>query len=1148
MQDRKMHQNWLAKTLLIAAGTLLLTSLFFPYWHVELETGIYPKGLELQIRPYRVEGDVEEIDKLNHYIGMRTLASAGQLERTIAVPSIIIAALCLLIAPFVPKKWALWLTVPGLVFPVIFLGELYWWLRDSGLHLDPNAPLNQTIKPFIPPLFGDSVIAQFSAKASFQTGFFLALLSGAFARVAFYFMKPEWLAKSLIVDAALLLIVSLLFPYWRVDFETKKFPRPLILQVRPHRLEGNIGQIDKLHQDLGMRELETAGQFERKVALPSIAIVAFCLLVSAVLPKKWGFWCALPSLGFPLIFVGVLYWWIRDSGMNLDPEMALYPDTEPFAPPLVGTKKVGNLTTIASFQIGFYFAVAAALIVGTSLYFQRLKRFNLQKLTLIMFLSVFTLWITSSGIASTRIVEPDVSIAETLQSAADGDTLIVKGGHYQERFIIDKSITLKGENDPVIDGSGSGSVITVTAPGVAILGFTIQNTGIRLSEGDAGIMVKRAKETIIKSNHFKEVLFGVQVRNSPDTVVKNNTFEGKDLDVGRRGDLIRVWYSDGSRVENNRVFDGRDVVVWYSKKVVVNRNEVRNGRYGIHFMYCDDANIQENRLIGNSVGVYLMYSYRLQLAKNWAVDNRGASGYGIGLKDMHDGQITDNLVADNRAGMFMDNATNTFNNNLIAFNDSGILVLPSARKNEFIRNSFIDNGEQVTIEGQGSIGNNQWDGNYWSDYSGYDADHDGVGDVPYRSMRLFERLTERYPALRIFTYSPSVNALDFATHLFPIFTPQPKLTDKVPLMRPTALTLETPQKRVSVAWLIGSTALCLPGLTFFGLNEWASRSRNNRQRETLKTDPTPDHTGQTSHISIRNLTKRYGTVTAVDTVSFDVTAGETVALWGINGAGKTTVLRCILGILPFDGTITVANNNEAAVEFSGSNVSPAVGKAIRRQIGYVPQEVRLQSDLTVKETVLFYARFRSVPQMEIEELMEEWLLFSIADKQISALSGGMKQRLSLAIAMLSDPPILLLDEPTSNLDSQTQREFWGTLERLSTAGKTLIFCSHRLDEIMGIADRVIVMNAGRKVAEGPPTALDDYLSTDILLHLRIPEKFQDKAATLLTEKGFSVRHSRLDVSVRTAHKKKMEPFHILMAASIPIDDFELSDSEKRGEA
>jgi len=953
----RVWQHWLVKVLLMTAGILLLISLFFPYWSVELETGIYPKGLTLQIRPYRLEGDVEEIDQLNHYIGMRTLKTAGQLERAIAIPSIVIAAVCLLIAPFVPRKWSLWLTLPGLVFPAVFLGELYWWLRDSGLNLDPNAPLNQTIKPFIPPLFGDGQIAQFNAKAAFQLGFFLALLAGALSRVAFYLTKPEWLAKSLVVDAALLLMVSVLFPYWRVDFEAKKFPKPLILQVRPHRLEGNIRQVDKLNRDLGMRELETVAEFERKVALPAMTIAALCLLISPIVRKKWVFWCALPSLIFPLIFIAELYRWLRNIGLNLDPEMALYPDVQPFVPPLIGTEKVGSLTTTTTFQIGFYFAVFAALIAGISLYLQQLKRFNFQKRTLAIFMSVLILLMPMPTMAATRIVQSDATIEETLKLAENGDTLIVQGGHHQGRFVIDKSVALIGEDNPVIDGSGVGSVVMVNAPEVTIRGFTIRNTGIQLSSGDAGIMIKKAEGTLIEENRFENVLFGVQVRNSPYTRVQNNTFEGKALDVGRRGDLIRVWYSHGTLVENNRCFNGRDVVIWYSKEVTVKQNEVRNGRYGIHFMYCDDATITENRLIGNSVGVYLMYSYRLQLTTNWIVGNRGASGHGVGLKDMLDGQITDNFIADNRAGMFMDNATNTFNNNLIAFNDSGLLVLPSARKNRFARNSFVDNGEQVTIEGQGSIRSNQWTGNYWSDYSGYDANHDGIGDTPYQSVHLFERLTEQHPVLRLFIYSPSVSALDFATRLFPIFTPQPKLTDKAPRMHPMPPVLEIPQKRVSAAWLIGSTALCLSGLTCTGLGKWASRFAcyisHGRHRATLKPDSKPHHTVLAPAIFVRNLTKRYGRVTAVDDLSFDVTAGETVALWGANGAGKTTVLRCILGILPFDGTVTVGNNSEKAPGISGLNSVRAEGKVVRGQMGYVPQEVRLHSDLTVKETVTF---------------------------------------------------------------------------------------------------------------------------------------------------------------------------------------------------
>ena len=1140
-------QHWLVKGLLITAGSLLLISLFFPYWRVDLEAGIYPKGLALQVHPSHIDGDIKEIDELNHYIGMRKLQTAGQLERVIAIPAIVLAGLCLLIAPFVPRKWSFWLTLPGLVFPVIFLGELYWWLRDSGMNLDPNAPLNQTIKPFIPPLFGDGQIAQFNAKASFQLGFFLALIAAALSRVALYLRKPEWLAKSLIVDAALLLMVSLLFPYWRVDFEAKKFPKPMILQVRPHRLEGNLRQINKINQDLGMQELETVAEFEQKVAVPAVALATLCLLISPVVRKKWAPWLALPSLIFPIVFVAELYRWLRNIGLNLDPEMALYPDTKPFVPPLIGTEKIGSLTTTATFQIGLYFAIAAACVVGFSLYLQHGKRLNLQKHGFVISLSTLMFIITTSPLlAATRIVQPDASIEETLKAAKSGDTVIVKGGYHQERFVIDKRLVLIGEDNPVIDGSGLGSVITVSAPEVTIRGFTIQNTGIRLSEGDAGIMVKKAERARIEENRFEDVLFGVQVRNSPNTVVQNNTFNGKALDIGRRGDLIRVWYSNGAIVENNHVFDGRDVVIWYSKDVTVKHNEVRNGRYGIHFMYCDDAIITENRVIGNSVGIYLMYSYRLQLMKNWIVGNRGTSGYGIGLKDMLNGEIRDNFVADNRAGIFMDNAVNAFSGNLIAYNDSGLSVLPSARRNRFEKNSFVDNGAQVTIEGQGSVQTNQWTGNYWSDYSGYDANHDGIGDAPYRSVHLFEKLTQQYPVLRLFIYSPSASALDFATRLFPIFTPKPKLTDEKPRMRSQAPMLDVPQKQVSILGLLGSMLLCLPGLAFAGFDKWHQRFINSVLPgiSTLnsKSDARPRQAAPT--ISVRHLTKHYGRVTAVEDMSFDVSAGETLALWGENGAGKTTVLRCILGILRFGGTVTLSNTEENGTDSLKRHSSGTAGKVLRRQIGYVPQEVRIHSDLTVKETISFYARLRSVSQAEMEWLIGEWQLVEMLNKKISDLSGGMKQRVALAIALLSDPPILLLDEPTSNLDSETRQEFWTALEHLRASGKTLIFCSHRVDEIIGMADRVIVMKNGKKIAEGPPMSLNNYLSKDVLLYLTIPEAFHGQAATLLEEHGLRVRCRGPNFLVRIAHNEKIEPLQVLMDASIPIHDFELSDSRK----
>jgi nitrous oxidase accessory protein len=236
------------------------------------------------------------------------------------------------------------------------------------------------------------------------------------------------------------------------------------------------------------------------------------------------------------------------------------------------------------------------------------------------------------------------------------------------------------------------------------------------------------------------------------------------------------------------------VVLWYSERITVRGNEVSQGRYGLHFMYCDDATIEFNTLQDNSVGAFLMYSRRMTMQHNTVANNRGPSGYGIGLKDMDDAVVIENLFLDNRVGAYVDgsprevDSIGLFRGNLFAYNDIGVSMLPSVRHNQFLANSFVDNREQVGVAGGGQLRENDWTvgdtGNYWSDYAGYDADGDGLGDVVYRSDRLFENLLAREPALRLFLYSPAADALDFAARAFPVVKPQPKLVDERPLMAP----------------------------------------------------------------------------------------------------------------------------------------------------------------------------------------------------------------------------------------------------------------------------------------------------------------------------------------------------------------------------
>ena len=403
-----------------------------------------------------------------------------------------------------------------------------------------------------------------------------------------------------------------------------------------------------------------------------------------------------------------------------------------------------------------------------------------------------------SGPAATRAQDPGTVVtAEQLPAAiaaaAPGDTIEVDGGTLAGSVKIDRPLTLIGRNWPVIDGQDRGTVLTVSAPDVSVRGFLIRRSGDSLDQENSGIVVE-AENVVIAANRFEETLFGIYLREAHGGRVEDNVIHSKDLPVPRRGDAIRVWYSRDVTIAGNRVEHGRDVVLWYSERLTVRENDVSNGRYGLHFMYCDDALIEGNRLLNNSVGAFLMYSRRMTMQHNTVAGNRGPSGYGVGLKDMDDAMVIENLFLDNRVGAYLDNSPREvdsiglFEGNVFGYNDIGVELLPAVRHNEFVSNSFVDNEEQVALAGGGRPGNNAWTvdgvGNYWSNYAGFDADGDGRGDIAYVSQRLFEDLMQREPALRLFLYSPATDALDFAARAFPVVRPQPKLEDTAPLMAP----------------------------------------------------------------------------------------------------------------------------------------------------------------------------------------------------------------------------------------------------------------------------------------------------------------------------------------------------------------------------
>lgn len=390
-------------------------------------------------------------------------------------------------------------------------------------------------------------------------------------------------------------------------------------------------------------------------------------------------------------------------------------------------------------------------------------------------------------------VDGGFDLRGAIATAREGATIRVPAGTYEGGIVIDRAVTLLGGGEAIIDGGGDGDVLRIEAPDVTIRGFILKNTGISLDRENAAVTVL-APRTTIEDNVLRDVLFGIYLKKAGDSVIRNNVIGGKELDVARRGDAIRLWYSPDVVIENNIVSKSRDVVMWFSSGVELRRNHVTDGRYGLHFMYSDGNVLEGNRLEHNSVGAFLMYSRDLVLRRNLFAHNRGPSGYGIGLKDMDGIVAEDNAFVGNRVGVYLDNSPwsmdkyDHFRRNIFAYNDIGLVFQPSVKRNYFTENVFVENIEQVGVLGGGDFKGNKFTvdgrGNFWSDYAGYDLDDDGIGDLPYVSQSLFEDLMDREPKLRMFLFSPAQQAVEMAAKAFPVVQPRPKFQDTAPLMNP----------------------------------------------------------------------------------------------------------------------------------------------------------------------------------------------------------------------------------------------------------------------------------------------------------------------------------------------------------------------------
>jgi len=385
-----------------------------------------------------------------------------------------------------------------------------------------------------------------------------------------------------------------------------------------------------------------------------------------------------------------------------------------------------------------------------------------------------------------------VAAGEPVQPALDDpgvSAVCLSAGRHAGPLRIARAVTLWGPTSAVVH-SGAATTIELVAPGAAVLGLTIDGTGGRFDRLDAAVRVA-ASDTRVEGVTVVHAMFGLLVEKSQRVRIIGNHIEGSlDPASSLRGDTIRMWETSDSVISDNLVEDGRDVVVWYSRRNQITRNRVLRGRYGLHFMYSHDNQVIGNQLLDGVVGIFVMYSRGLHLTENLIAGAHGAAGMAIGLKDSGNIRVSGNRLIHDTIGLYIDSSPMQLGDvleidrNVFRLNDSAIVFHSSAHHVQIRDNDLADNQTQVRIDGGGTALDVTWHGNYFDDYAGYDLDGDDIGDVAYELRSLSNQLTASNPGLALFQGTPALALVDAAAHLDPLYQPQPLLADPAPRMDP----------------------------------------------------------------------------------------------------------------------------------------------------------------------------------------------------------------------------------------------------------------------------------------------------------------------------------------------------------------------------
>jgi nitrous oxidase accessory protein len=383
------------------------------------------------------------------------------------------------------------------------------------------------------------------------------------------------------------------------------------------------------------------------------------------------------------------------------------------------------------------------------------------------------------------------ALQEAIDNAPAGSILKLPAGVYKGKITISKPITIIGKEDGVIiDGDGEGTVITTKGSYITLKNLKILNSGDQHQSIDAAIKMEKGKQCEVSDCIIDDCLFGIDMQMMNNSIISNNKITSKAVGLGLRGDGLRLWYSNDNIIRGNSLIKSRDMVVWYSHGNLIEKNLGMWNRYSLHFMYAGKNIVKNNTYKFNSVGIFFMYSQDTIATGNIIQSSLGATGMGIGLKDVSNFTIKNNTVLYCAQGLYIDRSPfepdthNWLIGNKVLYNAEAMHFHSLSENNIIKNNSIMGNIEDIVNDSRGSKTNeNEIVNNYWDNYIGFDRDGDNIGDTPHRVYQYADQLWVYNPNVKFFYGSPVISLLNFLAKLAPFTKPIFLLEDEKPKVR-----------------------------------------------------------------------------------------------------------------------------------------------------------------------------------------------------------------------------------------------------------------------------------------------------------------------------------------------------------------------------